>query len=161
MALVKKGRCYIAPSADIIGDVTLEEDVNVWYHATIRGDADRIYIGMESNIQDNCVIHVDEGYPVHIGEKVTIGHGAIIHGCEIGDCSLIGMGAILLNGAKIGKNCLVGAGTLVTGGVEIPDGSVVVGNPGKVVRQIRDEELEANVQNAGEYVEEAKERLGE
>lgn len=161
MALIKKGRCYIAPSADIIGDVTLYEEVNVWYHATIRGDADKIYIGRESNIQDNCVIHVDEGYPVHIGEKVTVGHGAIIHGCEIGDCSLIGMGAILLNGARIGKNCLVGAGALVTGGVEIPDGSVVIGNSGKVVRQIRDEELEANVRNAGEYVEEAKERFGE
>lgn len=160
MPVIKKGKCYIAPSADIIGDVNLDEDVNVWYHATIRADADKIYIGKESNIQDNCVIHVDEGYPVHIGDKVTVGHGAIIHGCEIGDCSLIGMGAILLNGCKIGKNCLIGAGALVTGGTEIPDGSVVIGNPGKVVRQIRDEELEADVENAGEYVSEARERFG-
>lgn len=161
MSVVNNGKCYIAPSADIVGDVTLEENVNVWFHATIRGDADKIYIGKESNIQDNCVIHVNEGYPVHIGEKVTVGHGAIVHGCEIGDCSLIGMGAILLNGCSIGKNCIVGAGALVTGGVEIPDGSVVIGNPGKVVRQIRDEELEANIKNAGEYVEEAKGYWGE
>ena len=91
MPVIKKGNCYIAPSADIIGDVTLDEKVNVWYHATIRADADKVYIGKKSNIQDNCVIHVDEGYPVRIGDKVTVGHGAIIHGCEIGDCSLIGM----------------------------------------------------------------------
>jgi carbonic anhydrase/acetyltransferase-like protein (isoleucine patch superfamily) len=160
MPVIKKGNCYMAPSADIIGDVTLAEDVNVWYHATIRADADKVYIGKKSNIQDNCVIHVDEGYPVRIGDKVTVGHGAIIHGCEIGDCSLIGMGAILLNGCKIGKNCLIGAGALVTGGVDVPDGSVVLGNPGKVVRKIRDEELEANVKNAEEYVSEAKERFG-
>ena len=139
MPVIKKGNCYMAPSADIIGDVTLDEEVNVWYHATIRADADKVYIGKKSNIQDNCVIHVDEGYPVRIGDKVTVGHGAIIHGCEIGDCSLIGMGAILLNGCKIGKNCLIGAGALV--------------------RKIRDEELEANIKNAGEYVKEAKERF--
>lgn len=87
MPVIKKGNCYMAPSADIIGDVTLAEDVNVWYHATIRADADKVYIGRKSNIQDNCVIHVDEGYPVRIGDKVTIGHGAIIHGCEIGTLS--------------------------------------------------------------------------
>lgn len=160
MAIIKNGKCYIAPSADIVGDVTLEENVNVWFNATIRADADEIYIGKETNIQDNCVLHVDEGYPVHIGEKVTVGHGAIVHGCEIGDCSLIGMGAILLNGSRIGKNCIVGAGALITGGVEIPDGSVVIGNPGKVVRKIRKDELEANIQNAGEYVEEARRYWG-
>lgn len=155
-----KGESYIAPSADVIGDVTLDENANVWYHATIRADADKIYIGRNSNIQDNCVIHVDEGYPVYIGEKVTVGHGAIIHGCEIGECSLIGMGAVLLNGCKIGKNCLIGAGTLVTGGTEVPDGSVVIGNPGKVVRKIKDEELEANVKNAVKYAEKAKNGFG-
>ena len=100
---------YIAKDADIIGDVQMGEDVNVWYHATIRADAAKIMIGNRSNIQDNCVLHVDEGFPLTIGEYVTVGHGAILHGCSIGDNTVIGMGAILLNGCKIGKNCIVGA----------------------------------------------------
>ncbi len=150
---------YIAPSADVIGNVSIGENSSIWYHATVRGDADSIQIGKGTNIQDNCVIHVDEGYPVRIGDNVIIGHGAIVHGCTIGDGSLIGMGAILLNHCKIGKDCIIGAGTLVTGGTEIPDGSVVIGNPGKVQRQIRPDEISHNQANARYYVEEAKKMI--
>ena len=152
---------FIAPSADVLGDVTMKEDASIWFHATVRADADSIYIGRGSNIQDNCVLHVDRGYPVRIGEYVTVGHGAVVHGCTIGDHSLIGMGAILLNGCKIGKNCIVGAGALVTGGMEIPDGSVVLGNPGKIKRGIREEEITHNIENARLYIEEAKTYLGQ
>lgn len=143
---------YIAKDADIIGDVQMGEDVNVWYHATIRADAAKIMIGNRSNIQDNCVLHVDEGFPLTIGEYVTVGHGAILHGCCIGDNTVIGMGAILLNGCKIGKNCIVGAGTLVTQGTVIEDGCVVMGNPRKVKRQIRNDEITHNMENAEEYI---------
>ena len=104
---------FIAPDADIYGDVTVGEDCSIWFHAVIRAETAGIAIGKGSNVQDNAVLHVDEGYPVQIGENVTIGHGAIVHGCSVGDNTLIGMGAILLNGAKIGRNCIVGAGALV------------------------------------------------
>lgn len=152
----RKQSVFIAPDADVLGDVTMEEEVNIWFHATVRADADSIYIGRGSNVQDNCVLHVDQGYPVKIGKYVTIGHSAVVHGCTVGDHSLIGMGAILLNGCKIGKNCIIGAGALVTGGVEIPDGSVVLGNPGKVRRSIREEEVAHNIENAKLYIKEAK-----
>ena len=110
-------------------------------------------------MQDNCVLHVDAGHPLTIGDYVTIGHGAIVHGCSVGDGTLIGMGAILLNDCKIGKNCIIGAGALVTGGVEIPDDSVVLGNPGKIHRSIRPEEIKRNLENAQYYIEEAKKMI--
>ena len=147
---------FIAPGAIVLGNVTAEEDVGIWYHATVRGDRGSIVIGKGSNIQDNCVVHVDEGYPVEIGEYVTIGHGAIIHGSKIGDNSLIGMGAILMNGCAIGKNCIIGAGALITQNTIIPDNSLVLGNPGKIKRELTQEEIERNRQNAEFYVQEAR-----
>ena len=147
---------FIAPGAVVLGDVHLEENVNIWYNATVRGDREPIRIGKGSNIQDNCVVHVDEGFPVTIGEYVTVGHGAILHGCTVGDNSLIGMGAILMNGCRIGKNCIVAAGTLVTQGTEIPDGSLVMGNPGKLKRAVTEVEIENSIKNAQLYVEEAR-----
>lgn len=142
---------YIAPSADVIGDVVLKDRASVWYQAVVRGDNDRIEIGCRSNVQDGCVLHADAGYPVKIGNDVTVGHNAIIHGCEIGDNTLIGMGAIVLNGAKIGKNCLIAAGALVTQGKEIPDGSMVMGSPGKVRRELTEDEIKENHESALEY----------
>ena len=112
---------FIAPGAVVLGDVTIGENSGIWYNAVVRGDRDSIVIGRESNIQDNAVVHLGSGYPVEIGDHVTIGHGAIVHGCKIGDNTMIGMGAILMNGCKIGKNCIIGAGALVTQNVEIPD----------------------------------------
>lgn len=150
---------YVAPGAVVLGNVTIREQSSVWFHATIRGDADRIRIGEASNVQDNCVLHADAGYPVVIGDRVIIGHGAIVHGCTIGDGTLVGMGSILLNGSRIGKNCIIGAGALVTGGTVIPDGSVVMGNPARICRPIRPEEVQHNAENADYYVKEAQERL--
>ena len=150
---------FVAPGADVIGNLKVGENAGIWYHATVRADSDHITIGTGTNVQDNCVLHVDEGHPLTIGDYVTIGHGAIVHGCSVGDGTLIGMGAILLNDCKIGKNCIIGAGALVTGGIEIPDGSVVLGNPGKVRRSIRPEEIERNRENAQYYIEEAKKMI--
>lgn len=147
---------FIAPGAVVLGDVYLEENVGIWYNATVRGDREPIRIGQGSNIQDNCVVHVDEGFPVTIGENVTVGHGAIIHGCTIGDNSLIGMGAILMNGCRIGKNCIIAAGALVTQGFEVPDNSLVMGNPGKVKRAVTEAEIQNNLKNAHLYVMEAR-----
>lgn len=146
---------FIAPGAVVLGDVTAAEGCGIWYNATVRGDRTYIRIGKGSNIQDNCVVHGDIGYPVIIGENVTIGHGAIIHGCTIEDNTLIGMGAILLNGCHIGKNCIVGAGALVTQNTVVPDNSLVLGSPGKVKREVTDEEIASNLENARVYVEEA------
>lgn len=148
---------FIAPGAVVMGDVTIEKDCSIWYHATVRGDRTSIVIGQGSNIQDNCVVHGDPGHPVRIGAGVTVGHGAILHGCVIEENTLIGMGAILLNGCHIGKNCIVGAGALVTGDTVIPDNSVVLGNPGKIKREVKPEEAEANRRNALSYVEEGRE----
>lgn len=147
---------YIAQGAICMGDVIVGENASIWFHATVRGDRASIIIGKGSNIQDNCVVHVEESLPVVIGENVTVGHSAVIHGCTIGDNSLIGMGAILMNGCKIGKNCIIGAGALVTQNTIVPDGSLVLGNPGKVKRQITNEEIKSNIRNAVHYVEEAK-----
>lgn len=147
---------YIAPGAVVLGNVTIGENASVWFHATVRADRERILIGSDSNIQDNCVIHVDEGFPVLIGNGVTVGHGAILHGCKIGDNSLIGMGAIVLNGAVIGKNCIIGAGALITQNTIIPDGSLVIGNPGKVSRMLTEKEILQNKENALHYVNEAQ-----
>lgn len=150
---------FIAPGAVVLGDVHLEENVGIWYNATVRGDREPIHIGRGSNIQDNCVVHVDAGFPVTIGENVTVGHGVIIHGCNIGDNSLVGMGAILMNGCRIGKNCIVAAGALVTQGTEVPDNSLVMGNPAKIKRPVTEAEVQGNLNNAKLYVEEAIERL--
>ena len=134
--LPASGDAYIAPGAQVIGQVTLGELSSVWFNAVLRGDNEPIVVGKGSNIQDGCVCHVDPGYPLTIGRNVTVGHKAILHGCSIGDCSLVGMGAVVLNGAKIGKGCLIGANALITEGKEIPDHSMVVGQPGKVIRTL-------------------------
>jgi len=129
---------WIAPDANLIGNVRVEEGASVWFGCTIRGDNEPIVVGKGSNVQENAIMHTDPGCPLTIGENCTIGHKAMLHGCTIGDNSLIGMGATVLNGARIGKNCLIGAGALITEGKEIPDNSLVMGAPGKVVRQLDD-----------------------
>ena len=130
------GDYWVAPGAHVIGKVVLAEGVSVWFGCTLRGDNEPLVIGAGSNIQENCVLHTDMGYPLTIGENCTIGHKAMLHGCTIGDGSLIGMGATILNGAVIGRGCLIGAGALVTEGKVIPDGALVMGAPGKVVRML-------------------------
>ena len=127
---------WVAPGCHVIGDVTMAAGVSVWFGATLRGDNEVIAVGAGSNIQENCVLHTDMGFPLTIGAGCTIGHKAILHGCTIGENSLIGMGATVLNGAVIGKNCLIGAGALITEGKVIPDGTLVMGVPGKVVREL-------------------------
>ena len=128
------GDCWVAPDANLIGKVVLEPGASVWFGCTLRGDNEEIRIGAGSNVQENCVMHTDMGYPLVVGPGCTIGHKAMLHGCILGENTLIGMGATILNGARIGRNCLIGAGALVTEGKEIPDGSLVMGSPGKVVR---------------------------
>ena len=152
-------RSFCAKQAVILGDVTLGEDVNVWMNVTIRGDRGSVTIGDRTNVQDNVVIHEGKGFNVVIGSDVSIGHGAIVHGASVGDNSVIGMGAILMNGAKVGKNCIIGAGALIPEGKEIPDGSVAFGQPAKVVRSVTAEEIKKNSVNASNYVEEAKKEL--
>lgn len=147
---------YIAPGAVVLGDITLGKNSSIWFHAVVRAENASIVIGNNTNIQDNCVLHVDEGADIHIGNGVTIGHGAIIHGCTIGSNSLIGMGAIILNHAVIGENCIIGAGTLITQNTIIPDNSLVIGSPGKIVRTVNDSEIENIKQNAAHYVKEAE-----
>ena len=147
---------FIAPDAAVYGEVSVARDCSVWFHATIRAGAGTVQIGARTNVQDNCVIHVDKGYSVKIGEDVTIGHSAIVHGCTVGDNTLIGMGAIVLNGAVIGRNCIVGAGALVTQNLRSPDGSLVLGSPARIKRSLREEEISANRTNAMHYVEEGK-----
>ena len=127
---------WIAPDANIIGKIVVEEGASIWFGATLRGDNEEIRIGAGSNVQENTVMHTDMGFPLTVGKGCTIGHKALLHGCTIGDNSLIGMGAVILNGAKIGKNCLIGANALITEGKTIPDGSLVMGAPGKVVREL-------------------------
>ena len=133
---------WIAPDANVIGDIVIEEGASVWFCCTLRGDNERITVGAGSNVQENCVLHTDMGYPLTIRAGCTIGHKVMLHGCTIGENSLIGMGATVLNGAKIGKNCLIGAGALITEGKEIPDGSLVMGVPGKVVRTLDEAAIE-------------------
>ena len=129
---------WVAPDANLIGKVVLEEAASIWFGCTIRADHEEIRIGAGSNVQENCVMHIDAGFPLTIGAGCTIGHKVMLHGCTIADNTLIGMGATVLNGARIGKNCLIGAGALITEGKEIPDGSLVMGMPGKVVRALDD-----------------------
>ncbi len=146
---------FLAEGSRIIGRVSFGKECSVWYNAVIRGDDEPIMIGTRTNIQDNCVLHVDKGFPMEIGSDVTVGHGSILHGCIIGDNSLIGMGSIVLNGARVGKNCMIGAGTLITQGKEIPDGMLAYGNPVKVVRPLTDEEIEGNRRSAEHYANQA------
>jgi carbonic anhydrase/acetyltransferase-like protein (isoleucine patch superfamily) len=144
---------YVADTASVIGKVTLGADVSVWFGATLRGDNERITIGAGSNVQEGTVMHTDPGYPLTVGTGVTIGHQAMLHGCTIGDGSLVGIQAVILNGAKIGKGCLVGAGALVTEGKEFPDGSLILGTPAKVARMLEPGDLERMQRNAAGYVE--------
>jgi carbonic anhydrase/acetyltransferase-like protein (isoleucine patch superfamily) len=133
---------WIAPDANVIGNVVIKSAASIWFCSTIRGDNEKITVGASSNVQENCVLHTDIGFPLSIGAGCTIGHKVMLHGCQIGDNSLIGMGATILNGARIGKNCLIGAGALITEGKEIPDGSLVMGMPGKVVRALDEAAIE-------------------
>jgi len=146
---------WIAPDANLIGKVVIGAAASVWFGTTIRGDNEEIRLGDGSNIQENCVLHTDIGYPLVIGADCTIGHKAMLHGCTIGAGSLIGMGATVLNGAKIGRGCLIGANALVTEGKEIPDGSLVMGAPGRVVRQLDDEARDRLLWSAAHYRENA------
>ena len=145
-------RIWVADSASLIGDVVLEEDASVWFNAVLRGDNARIHVGRGSNVQDGAILHVDPGYPLSIGANVSIGHLVMLHGCTIGDGSLVGIGAVVLNGAKIGNDCLIGANALITEGKEIPPRSVVMGAPGKVVRELSDADLERIRRPAESYV---------
>ena len=151
-----EGDYFVAATASVIGNVLLRENASVWFGAVVRGDNELITIGEGSNIQECSVLHTDPGYPLTIGRDCTIGHKVMLHGCTIGDNSLIGINAVILNGAKIGKNCLIGAGALVTEGKEIPDGSLVVGAPGKVARQLNESQIAGLTQSAHHYVENFK-----
>ena len=159
--LCDRSGAYIAPNATVIGAVSMGKDSSLWYQAVARGDHDSITIGEGSNIQDGCILHADAGFPVVIGDHVTVGHAAIIHGCEIGDGALIGMGSIVLNGAKIGKNAIIGAGALVTQGTVIPDGMLAVGSPAKVRREVTVEEIKQNHKDALDYIETARAQFGD
>ena len=150
--LPPEGDYWVAPNAILIGRVRLLKDASIWFGAVLRGDNDWIEVGEGSNVQDNSVIHTDPGQPTTIGANVTVGHKVILHSATVGDNSLIGMGSILLNRCRIGKNCLIGAHALITEGKEIPDRSLVVGSPGKVVRQLTDEEVARLLDNALHYV---------
>lgn len=150
--LPNEGEYWIAPNATVIGNVILKKNASVWFGAVLRGDNDPIVVGENSNVQDNSVLHTDMGSSLTIGANVTIGHMVMLHGCTIGDGSLIGIGSIILNGARIGRNCLVGAGTLVTEGKTFPDNSVVMGQPGRVVRELSAEQAGILAASAMHYV---------
>jgi carbonic anhydrase/acetyltransferase-like protein (isoleucine patch superfamily) len=147
---------WVADNAQVMGNVTLAADCSVWFGVTVRGDTETISIGQGSNIQDGSVLHADVGMPLVVGDNVTVGHKVMLHGCTIGDESLIGIGAIVLNGAKIGKNCLVGAGSLVTEGKEFPDGSMIMGSPAKAVRQLTPDQMEGLRMSARHYIDNAQ-----
>jgi carbonic anhydrase/acetyltransferase-like protein (isoleucine patch superfamily) len=146
------GRFYVADSATVLGRVRLKDETSVWFGAVLRGDNEWIELGARSQIQDNCVLHTDDGFPVTIGRNCVIGHLVMLHGCTIGDNSLIGMGAVVLNGAKIGKNSLVGAGAVVTEGKSFPDNSLIVGAPARVIRAIDEKVLAVIREGADVYV---------
>ena len=151
-----KDSIVICPGAQVFGDVELGENVSVWHGAVIRGDTDSITIGDNSNIQDNCVVHCTRGFPVVIGKNVSVGHGAVVHGCRLDDNVLIGMNATVLNGAHISKNCIVGAGAVVSEGKEFPEGSLILGVPAKVVKQLSPEQVQLIQDNADNYVKLSK-----
>lgn len=156
----KDNNVFIAPGAVVLGDVHLGENVSVWFNAVIRADTDSISIGRNTNVQDGCIIHEDPGAPVVIGEEVIIGHGAIVHGAKIGNNTLIGMRATLLNHVEVGSWCIIGAHSLLKEGIKIPDYSVVMGSPGKVVKTLNDRQIEKVRKNAQTYVDLAKKYLG-
>ena len=147
------GRYFVAPNAVVLGNVEIGEDASVWFSTVIRGDNEPVRIGARSNVQDGCVLHTDPGFPMSIGEDCTIGHMVMLHGCTIGRRSLVGIGSIILNGARIGEECLIGANTLIAEGKEIPPRSMVLGSPGKIVRQLTDDEVARFAAAAGRYVE--------
>ncbi|MGE8362583.1 gamma carbonic anhydrase family protein [Pseudomonas sp.] len=147
---------WTAPTATLVGKVKLEPGASVWFGAVLRGDNELIHIGENSNVQDGTVMHTDMGYPLNIGKGVTIGHNAMLHGCTVGDYSLIGINAVVLNGAKIGKYCIIGANALIAEGKEIPDGSLVVGSPGKVVRELTEPQKKMLEASAAHYVHNAQ-----
>jgi carbonic anhydrase/acetyltransferase-like protein (isoleucine patch superfamily) len=147
---------WIAPTATLIGKVSLAESASVWFGAVLRGDNEPIRVGARSNVQDLCVLHTDPGFPLTIDEDCSIGHQAMLHGCKIGSGSMIGIGAIVLNGARIGKGCLIGAGAIVTEGAEIPDNSLVIGMPGKVKRAVSAEQASFILDNAADYAKRAQ-----
>ena len=152
----KKDSVVICPGAQVLGDVELGEDVSIWHGAVIRGDTDSITIDDNSNVQDNCVVHCTKGFPVEIGKNVSIGHGAVVHGCKLEDNVLIGMNATVLNGAHIGKNSIVGAGAVVSGGKDFPEGSLILGVPAKVVKQLNESQVKLIQDNADNYVKLSK-----
>jgi carbonic anhydrase/acetyltransferase-like protein (isoleucine patch superfamily) len=154
--LIHGEECFIADNATIIGSVILHPHASVWYNAVVRGDSDIITIGERTNIQDAAVLHADPGAPLTLGKNVSVGHQAMLHGCAVGDGSLIGIGAIILNHAVIGKSCLIGAGALITEGKTFPDGVLVVGSPGKVLRELKPEERAGLLENADIYVRRSK-----
>jgi len=147
---------YVAPDASLIGSVILENDVSVWFNVVIRADNDQVTIGESTNVQDGSVLHVDPGYPMTLGKRVTIGHKVMLHGCTVGDGALIGINSVIMNGAKIGKSSLIGANTLIAEGKEIPDGVLVLGSPGKIVRELKQEEKEQLLRIAAGYVERSR-----
>lgn len=153
MAVGRTAQTFVAENATLLGDVEIGPEVSIWFGAVVRGDRDRIVIADRSNVQDNAVIHTSKGFPALIGKEVSIGHGAILHGCTISDRVLVGMGAIVLNGAVVGGDCLIGAGSVITEGTVIPPGSVVVGVPGRVIKPVSDAQREHIVQNARTYWE--------
>ncbi len=150
--LVTEGDHFIAPTAVVIGSVHLKHESSIWWGAVVRGDYDTITIGSRSNVQDNSVIHMDEGFPVTLGDRVTVGHKAVLHGCTVGDNSLIGINAVVMNDVVIGDNCLIGANALLTEGKQIPERSLVLGSPGKVVRELSDEEVAEITDFSDRYV---------
>ncbi|MCY7306802.1 MAG: gamma carbonic anhydrase family protein [Rhodoferax sp.] len=150
------GSAWVADSAQVMGNVELAEEVSIWFGAVLRGDTEVIRVGRGSNIQDGSVLHADVGQPLTIGDDVTVGHQVMLHGCTVGDGSLIGIGAVVLNGARIGKGCLVGAGALVTEGKEFVDGSLILGSPAKVVRQLSAQQQDGLRSSARHYVENAQ-----
>jgi carbonic anhydrase/acetyltransferase-like protein (isoleucine patch superfamily) len=153
---VTRGDYFIAPNATIIGSVVLENNASIWFNVVVRGDNDTITIGENANVQDGCILHTDPGIPLTIGRNVTIGHKVMLHGCTIGDGSLVGIDSVILNRAVVGRHCLIGANALITEEKEIPDGSVVMGSPGKVVRMLDEEEIARLTLSAEHYVENAR-----
>jgi carbonic anhydrase/acetyltransferase-like protein (isoleucine patch superfamily) len=152
---------FVAPGAHVIGKVVMQQNSSVWFNAVVRGDCDVITIGEDSNVQDGSVLHTDFGVPLMIGKGVTIGHKVMLHGCEIGDYSLIGINSVVLNGAKIGKYCVIGANSLITENMQIPDGSLVMGSPAKIIKPLLEQQQKMLEQSAQHYVDNAKRFLRE
>ena len=150
--VVTEGDVYVAPTAVLIGKVHLKHNSSVWWGAVLRGDYEPITVGERSNIQDLCVVHMDEGFPVTIGDRVTVGHKVVLHGCTIGNNSLIGINSVVMNEVEIGNDCLIGSNTLITEGKKIPDRSLVIGSPGKIIRELTDEQVEELTDFSDRYV---------